>query len=353
MRTIVSVATSLDGYMDDCSPVRLRLSSDEDWREVALLRAECDVILVGAGTVRCDNPSLVIRDQTLRAEREVRGMSPDIDKATICSKLDLDPSCDFFTAGGGRKIIFTSDRSQNPELEAVADIVHMEQITARAVVDRLEAMGYHNLMIEGGADVLRMFFAERVPDELRHAVAPVTIGDPAAPHFDLPEGLLPTGRYRAGDTEVYKYRVAKSDDDFLRQAIDESRKSVPCQTAFRVGAVIVTASGRVFKGYTHETAPHNHAEEEAIAKALAAGAALGGSTIYTSMEPCSTRSSKPVSCCEHIIRHGFARVVYASGEPATFVSNTSAAKMRAAGVEYVQLSDLAAQVEEINKHLLR
>ena len=126
-----------------------------------------------------------------------------------------------------------------------------------------------------------------------------------------------------------------------------------CDTAYCVGAVIVTANGELFEGYTHETGPHNHAEEEAIKKALDSGADLSGASIYTSMEPCSTRKSKPVSCTELILHNGFGRVIYAYAEPDCFVRCEGTRLLREAGVEVVIMADLAPQVEEINSHILR
>lgn len=69
MNVFASIALSGDGYMDDRSPRRLILSTPADWREVMRLRAWADAILVGAETVRRDNPSLTVRDAALRRER--------------------------------------------------------------------------------------------------------------------------------------------------------------------------------------------------------------------------------------------------------------------------------------------
>ncbi|MEU9845655.1 dihydrofolate reductase family protein, partial [Actinomadura sp. NPDC048032] len=49
---LLSCAMSADGYIDDATPERLRLSSTADWDRVDAVRAGCDAILVGAGTVR-------------------------------------------------------------------------------------------------------------------------------------------------------------------------------------------------------------------------------------------------------------------------------------------------------------
>lgn len=186
MEVILSAAVSLDGFLDDNTPQRLRLSSPEDWRRVELLRAECDAILVGAGTVRRDNPSLVIKDERLRAERIAGGLCADIDKVTLTSSGDLDPRAGFFLKGGGRKIVFAPLSADDHKLAAFseyADIVRLEEITARSIVESLAAMGYKRLMVEGGSRVLTMFLEEGAADRLRLAVAPFLVGDQTAPRL--------------------------------------------------------------------------------------------------------------------------------------------------------------------------
>ena len=151
-----------------------------------------------------------------------------------------------------------------------------------------------------------------------------------------------------------KKRSVTADEDrrYLEMAIEESRKCRPVTTAYSVGAVIVTAAGEIYRGYTHETAPANHAEEEALAKALAAGAILRGASIYSSMEPCSIRKSKPKSCSELILEQGFSRVVYALEEPACFVDCHGRELLTGHGVEVVVLDVLADRVREINAHII-
>ena len=53
-----SAAVSLDGYIDDTTSRRLVLSGTKDWEQVRALRAECDAVLVGAETIRKDNPAV-------------------------------------------------------------------------------------------------------------------------------------------------------------------------------------------------------------------------------------------------------------------------------------------------------
>ena len=145
----------------------------------------------------------------------------------------------------------------------------------------------------------------------------------------------------------------KSDLAYLKEAIEQSRHCIPTDSAYCVGAVVVMPSGRTYTGYTHETDSVNHAEEEAIAKALAAGESLRGATIYSSMEPCSTRKSKPESCTALILRHGFSKVVFALKEPPCFMECHGEELLRKAGVEVVVIPELAAEAAEVNRHLYR
>jgi len=72
---------SLDGYLDDASSDRLILSSAADLDRVDELRAGSDAILIGAGTIRADNPRLLLRSP---ARREARGSSEML--GTVVSK---------------------------------------------------------------------------------------------------------------------------------------------------------------------------------------------------------------------------------------------------------------------------
>ena len=115
--------------------------------------------------------------------------------------------------------------------------------------------------------------------------------------------------------------------------------------------MVVTRSGACFAGHTHETSPTHHAEQEAVKKALAAGAELRGAAMYSSMEPCSQRSSEPESCSAMMLRLGFARAVFAAYEPDCFVQCRGALDLRLGGVEVRAVPAKAGEVLRINSHL--
>ncbi len=74
--TLLSCAVSLDGCLDDATDQRLVLSNAADLDRVDAVRAGCDAILVGAGTVRADDPRLAVRGTERRARRVTEGRSP-------------------------------------------------------------------------------------------------------------------------------------------------------------------------------------------------------------------------------------------------------------------------------------
>jgi pyrimidine deaminase RibD-like protein len=153
-----------------------------------------------------------------------------------------------------------------------------------------------------------------------------------------------------------------TDRHWLAEAIELSRKCPVSDSAFSVGAVLVIPEaggpGRVVAtGYSRERDPHDHAEETALAKAArAAGslaaAGLGGATIYSSLEPCLRRLSRPRSCAELIVAAGIRRVVLAWREPPVFVPGGGAEWLAGQGVTVAELAGLAQRARAVNAHLL-
>ena len=104
-------------------------------------------------------------------------------------------------------------------------------------------------------------------------------------------------------------------------------------------------------GYSLETGDSVHAEEVALAKAEQLAIEVTGATLYSSLEPYSVRLSGKRSCTSRIIAAGIRKVVFAMREPPTFVTCEGLAQLRAAGIEVVEIPDLAARVAQVNQHL--
>ncbi|HWE88852.1 MAG TPA: dCMP deaminase [Pseudonocardiaceae bacterium] len=148
-------------------------------------------------------------------------------------------------------------------------------------------------------------------------------------------------------------RPDDADHRWLRRAIELSRRCPPSDTAFSVGAIVVSADGsELATGYSREGDDRVHAEEAALTKLDPDDPRLLGATIYSSLEPCSARKSRPRTCTQLILAAGLAKVVFAWREPAVFVADARGAEILAdAGLTVVELTDLADAVRDVNRHL--
>ena len=147
-------------------------------------------------------------------------------------------------------------------------------------------------------------------------------------------------------------RQAQADLRWLREAIELSRRCPPSETAFSVGAVLVSDAGDVIAtGYSRELDPKDHAEEVALARA-ADDPRLARSTLYSSLEPCLSRASRPRSCAELIEAAGIPRVVIAWLEPPLFTAGGGGVRLRSAGVTVDEIPWLAELARSANAHLL-
>ena len=105
---LLSAAMSVDGRIDDTGPAPLLLSDAADLDRVDEVRAGVDAILVGATTLRRDDPRLLVRSAERRAARVAEGRAADPLKVTVTGSGDLDPAARFFTTGAGPKIVYAA-----------------------------------------------------------------------------------------------------------------------------------------------------------------------------------------------------------------------------------------------------
>jgi riboflavin biosynthesis pyrimidine reductase/pyrimidine deaminase RibD-like protein len=336
---LLSCAISADGYLDDAAPERLILSGPADLDRVDEVRAGCDAILVGAGTIRTDNPRLRVRDPARRAARVARGLPEQPLRVTLTASGDLDRTAEFFT-------------HPSPHL------VYRDQ-SLEAILDDLKARSVNRLMVEGGASVLGQFLDQDLANELHLAVAPFFVADPRAPRLNVTEAhgrMTLADVRRLDDVVLSRYLLGDggTDQRFLRWAIELARLCPPSGSAFSVGAVIVSDTGEVLStGYSREQEDQDHAEEVALRKLgfINNDPRLRRATIYSSLVPCGARASRPVTCVQHILNAGIPRVVYAWHEPPLFAAGDGAERLRAAGVTVTEIGSLADLARSMNAHL--
>jgi 5-amino-6-(5-phosphoribosylamino)uracil reductase len=221
--TLLSCGMSIDGYLDSADAARLRLSNDADFDRVDEERARCDAILVGAATIRNDNPRLLIRSAARRDERVARGLPASPAKVTLTRRGDLPPAAAFFTTGDSDKIVYcpgAAAEDVRARLGAVATVVDTgdgARVDVAGVMEHLSARGMDRVMVEGGGTVLTQFLTADLVDELHLVVAPLFVGDSRAPRL-VGDGPFPWNAHRRaslvgvrqiGDVALLRYALSE------------------------------------------------------------------------------------------------------------------------------------------------
>lgn len=228
---VLSCAVSIDGYLDDATGDRLVLSGPADLDRVDALRAACDAILVGAGTIRADDPSLVVRSADRRAGRTALGRPASPLRVTVTGRGDLDPAARFFAAGPSGALVY-ADSAVAARLRAVlggaAPVIDAgTPVSFPLLLADLAGRGVARLMVEGGGAVLTQFLTLGLADELRLAIAPLFVGDPAAPRLVTAGNFPQNAGHRAvladigrtGDMAVLRYGLSgRFEPDWLAES---------------------------------------------------------------------------------------------------------------------------------------
>lgn len=208
---LLSVAVSVDGYIDDATPNRLLLSNVDDLARVDQVRAGSDAILVGAQTIRRDNPRLVV-SSAQSAARVARGLPPFPLKVTLTASGNLDRESRIWHHGG-EKLVYTVDpayRELRERLAGLAEVVSLGDVLGfPALLDDLGERGVERLMVEGGGRIHTALLSQGLVDEIHMAVAPVVVGDESAPRF------LNPARYPGGPTRRMRLAEARTVGDVV------------------------------------------------------------------------------------------------------------------------------------------
>lgn len=217
----LSCAMSIDGFLDSAAPHRLAMSNAADLDRVDEVRARSDAILVGASTIRRDNPRLLVRGPARRARRLSYAQTGSPAKVTVTASGDLSPDAQFFTTGDAPRLVYSPTgrvRRLRARLGERATVVGLgDTVTMAAVLDDLgERQNIGRLMVEGGGSVLTQFLEADLVDELQLVVAPFFVGEPGAPRA-VGAGRFPwtaarrarlAGTRQIGDVALLRYALS-------------------------------------------------------------------------------------------------------------------------------------------------
>ena len=175
----VNMVSSIDGAATLAGRVGT-LTGPADQELLHVLRSLCDVLLVGAATIRAEGYGPVRTLPELVERRRELGQAPGPRLAVLSRALDLDLASSAFTAAVERPLVLTTERATPQRLaaaRAVAEVlvVGEDSVDLEVAVGRLAAEGLPRVLSEGGPRVLGGLFAADLVDELCLAVSPVVV----------------------------------------------------------------------------------------------------------------------------------------------------------------------------------
>lgn len=190
---LLKFACSLDGYLDDATEVRRIFSSVEDRDAVEALRAEFDAILIGAGTLREDDPRLGLADEGLRKARIAKGKSAEPLRVVLTRSGDISSTRKLFHEGTGERVIYASksvvEKMKGLGLPADVRDGGSGDLDLVKILGDLKSLGVASLLVEGGAKVLKAFFQQKLFDRVRVGFAPELLGSRGAARIEANDAI--------------------------------------------------------------------------------------------------------------------------------------------------------------------
>ncbi|MDH7511000.1 MAG: 2,5-diamino-6-(ribosylamino)-4(3H)-pyrimidinone 5'-phosphate reductase [Methanolinea sp.] len=183
---IVNLAMSADGKISTYERRQVKISGKNDFSRVDRLKAECDAVMVGIGTVLADDPSLIVKSQDLVAARVGRGFPENPVRIVVDCHARTPLDAAILHRGEGSRIIACcegSDREKRDELSAFAEVIVAgeREVDLPALMEELWKRGIRRLMVEGGGRLIGALFAAGLVDEYITFIGNIVIGGEKAP----------------------------------------------------------------------------------------------------------------------------------------------------------------------------
>jgi len=165
---LAQVGQSLDGRVATPTGDARDISGPDGIAHLHRCRALVDAVIVGVGTVKCDDPRLSVR--------AVEG--PDPVRVIIDCRAELSGEERLFEDGGAPVILLQADDAAYKRYPAEVIRIHRRAngLDPREIVDVLGERGLGRILVEGGARTIARFIAGGMVDRLHVAIAPLIIG---------------------------------------------------------------------------------------------------------------------------------------------------------------------------------
>ncbi|MGQ9525933.1 MAG: dihydrofolate reductase family protein [Armatimonadota bacterium] len=178
--TYLNMAITLDGKAAVGNHGYLLTGSGADRRAMDELRAVADAVMVGAGTIRSDDPPLRVRSEDLRRRRIEAGLPESPLAVVVTRSCEVSPTAKAFTASAGAVVTCTAAPVERREaLAKVAKVVICgeESVNLHTAFSALRReLGVRRLLVEGGPSLVSSLLHEMLVDELFVMLAPLIKG---------------------------------------------------------------------------------------------------------------------------------------------------------------------------------
>jgi 2,5-diamino-6-(ribosylamino)-4(3H)-pyrimidinone 5'-phosphate reductase len=183
---VVNVAMSADGKLSTRERRQVKISGAEDFARVDRLKAGCDAVMVGIGTVLADDPSLTVKNPDLKSRRQQEGKGEHPARVVIDSRARISPDASVLNKGDGLRVVAVSGRADPARVDVLRKMATVivagdEEVDLARVLDELGAMGIRRLMVEGGGTLIAGLVRARLVDEIYTYIGSIVIGGKDAP----------------------------------------------------------------------------------------------------------------------------------------------------------------------------
>jgi 2,5-diamino-6-(ribosylamino)-4(3H)-pyrimidinone 5'-phosphate reductase len=198
----INMAMTADGKITSARREEPAFASRHDKTVMDRLRAEADAVLVGAGTLRADDPPLHVRDPEMKAYRHSLGKPMGLVNVLVTASAAIDPASRFFKGdlAAGRIVATVEDAPADriARLSTMADVWTLGRgaVDLTELLARLKRRGIERLLVEGGGELNWGFVRDNLVDELYVTIAPAILGGRNAPTLCEGEGLTMAERRR-------------------------------------------------------------------------------------------------------------------------------------------------------------
>ena len=186
---IVNVAMSADGKISTRERRQVRISGQQDFTRVDRLKAGCDAVMVGIGTVLADDPSLTVKSEEYRSYRREQGKDDHPVRIVVDSSARIPPDAAVLHKGEGKRVIAVSKKAGGDTialLEKKASVIVSgeDEVDLPALMDELGSMGIHRIMVEGGGTLIAGLIRAGLVHEIYTYIGNILIGGKDAPTFN-------------------------------------------------------------------------------------------------------------------------------------------------------------------------